>query len=186
MKIFPTYKNFLNKYVYQNVPKAQGEWKDIIKEIKAGNNDTLRVYFNPEKKQYIKENLLSTKFYLSSKMDLKKETGEVINGGQYLTSQLSYNFATGISEPLVQIWEDIDNTSATDEYEYWIQVNGSDGIPIPTTEEKNSNNTYYNNNRYQLEEEPTFTYENERNINRNYASTCFSSHYNNWARRYAC
>lgn len=140
MKIFPTYKNFLNKYVYQNVPKAQGEWKDIIKEIKAGNNDTLRVYFNPEKKQYIKENLLSTKFYLSSKMDLKKETGEVINGGQYLTSQLSYNFATGISEPLVQIWEDIDNTSATDEYEYWIQVNGSDGIPIPTTEEKNSNN----------------------------------------------
>lgn len=140
MKIFPTYKNFLNKYVYQNVPKAQGEWKDIIKEIKAGNNYTLRVYFNPEKKQYIKENLLSTKFYLSSKMDLKKETGEVINGGQYLTSQLSYNFATGISEPLVQIWEDIDNTSATDEYEYWIQVNGSDGIPIPTTEEKNKNN----------------------------------------------
>ncbi|MGN0367135.1 MAG: clostripain-related cysteine peptidase [Suilimivivens sp.] len=140
MKIFPTYKNFLNKYVYQNVPKAQGEWKDIIKEIKAGNNNTLRVYFNPEKKQYIKENLLSTKFYLSSKMDLKKETGEVINGGQYLTSQLSYNFATGISEPLVQIWEDIDNTSATDEYEYWIQVNGSDGIPIPTTEEKNKNN----------------------------------------------
>ena len=35
--------------------------------------------------------------------------------------------------------------------------------PTPS-EEKNSNNTYYNNNRY-LEEEPTFTYENERNIN---------------------
>lgn len=36
--------------------------------------------------------------------------------------------------------------------------------PTPSAE-KNSNNTYYNNNRYQLEEEPTFTYENERNIN---------------------
>lgn len=135
MKIFPTYKNFLNKYVYQNVPAVQGEWKDIIQKIEAGENNTLRVYFNPDKKQYIREKLYSTEFYLSSKMDLKRETGEVIYGGQYLTSQLLYDFATGISEPLVQIWEDIDKTEAIDEYEYWIQVNGSDGIPVPTTED---------------------------------------------------
>lgn len=132
MKIFPTYKNFLNKYVYQNDPEVSGEWEDIIQNVEAGNSDTLRVYFNPLKKQYIKKNLGKTKFYFSSAMDMRTTSGALIRNGQYITSQLSYDFASGILEPLVQIW-DTDNTKTEYEYEYLINVAQRDDIPIPTS-----------------------------------------------------
>ena len=133
-QIFPAYKKLLNDYVIYEAGDISGEWKDLIVNAEAADNDRLTVRYNEEKRGYIRTYIDRTEFYLYGQgMELDDTESEDTasddtQSSGYVTARLSYKFVTGSAVPFTQLWDVVKSDN-----EYWISE-GNTGFPVCTTE----------------------------------------------------